>query len=83
MRLHATVIDAWYWDSSTTYTTLNFLRPFTFSGVTRRSSGFELLRNVGMAVSTSSGALTAVSKALCATLRRGANKTAQATRLQL
>jgi|LauGreDrversion2_3_1035106.scaffolds.fasta_scaffold117436_2 hypothetical protein len=45
MRLQATVIDAWYCDSSTTYTTLNFLRPLTFSGSTRRFSELEDLHN--------------------------------------
>jgi hypothetical protein len=45
MRLQATVMDAWYCDSSTTYTTLNFLRPLTFSGSTRRFSELEDLHN--------------------------------------
>mmetsp|Transcript_54202 Transcript_54202/g.128744 ORF Transcript_54202/g.128744 Transcript_54202/m.128744 type:complete len:325 (-) Transcript_54202:63-1037(-) len=45
MRLLATVIDDWYCDSSTTYTTLNFLRPLTFSGMIRRSSGLLVVKN--------------------------------------
>ena len=35
------LMDAWYWDSSTTYTTLKVARPFAFAGTIRRSSGFD------------------------------------------
>ena len=56
MRLHAVVSDAWYCDSSTTYTTLKTERLPTSSGTTLRSAGLLLVKRPLWPVATMLGA---------------------------
>ena len=56
MRLHAVVSDAWYCDSSTTYTTLKTVRLPTSSGTTLRSAGLLLVKRPLGPVATMLGA---------------------------